>query len=39
MGIRVSDSKGPVISFLVKGGNALVIIGGGTYFELIRKPA
>jgi bla regulator protein BlaR1 len=38
-GVTVSDSKGTVTTFLVKDENTLIIIGGGTYFELVRKPA
>jgi bla regulator protein BlaR1 len=38
-GVTVSDSKGTVSTFLVKDENTLIIIGGGTYFELVRKPA
>ena len=35
--INVSDSNGPVATFLIKDDNTLIIAGGGTYFELIRK--
>ncbi len=35
--INVSDSNGPVSTFLIKDDNTLIIAGGGTYFELIRK--
>ena len=35
--IDVSDSNGPVSAFLIKDDNTLIIFGGGTYFELIRK--
>jgi hypothetical protein len=35
--INVSDSNGPVSTFLIKDDNTLIISGGGTYFELIRK--
>ena len=35
--INVSDSNGPVATFLIKDDNTLIISGGGTYFELIRK--
>lgn len=35
--ITVSDSKGIVCVFLVKDDNTLILIGGGTYFELVRK--
>lgn len=38
-GVTVSNSKGTVTTFLVKDENTLIIIGGGTYFELVRKPA
>jgi hypothetical protein len=38
-GVTVSDSKGTITIFLVKDENTLIIIGGGTYFELVRKPA
>jgi hypothetical protein len=35
--ITVSDSSGVVCTFLVKDENTLIIFGGGTYFELVRK--
>ena len=35
--INVSDSKGYVATFFIKDDNTLIIFGGGTYFELIRK--
>lgn len=35
--VTVSDSKGFVNTFLIKDENTLVIVGGGTYFELVRK--
>jgi bla regulator protein BlaR1 len=37
--VTVSDSKGTVSTFLVKDDNTLIIIGGGTYFELVKKTA
>ena len=35
--INVSDSNGHVSTFFIKDDNTLIISGGGTYFELIRK--
>ena len=35
--INVSDSNGYVSSFFIKDDNTLIITGGGTFFELIRK--
>ena len=35
--IHVSDSNGHVATFFIKDDNTLIITGGGTYFELIRK--
>lgn len=35
--INVSDSKGHVSTFFIKDDHTLIIFGGGTYFELIRK--
>lgn len=35
--INVSDSNGYVFTFFIKDDNTLIIFGGGTYFELIRK--
>jgi bla regulator protein blaR1 len=35
--VTVSDSKGTVCIFLIKDDNTLIITGGGTYFELVRK--
>ena len=35
--INVSDSKGHVSTFFINDDNTLIISGGGTYFELIRK--
>ena len=35
--INVSDSNGHVSTFFIKDDNTLIITGGGTYFELIRK--
>lgn len=35
--VTVSDSKGFVSTFLIKDENTLIIVGGGTYFELVRK--
>ena len=35
--INVSDSNGHVSTFFIKDDNTLIIFGGGTYFELIRK--
>ncbi len=35
--ITVSDSKGTVSTFFIKDDNTLIIYGGGTYFELLRK--
>ena len=35
--INVSDSKVHVSTFFIKDDNTLIISGGGTYFELIRK--
>ncbi|MDW0117448.1 hypothetical protein QTL97_10920 [Sporosarcina thermotolerans] len=35
--INVSDSNGHVATFFIKDDNTLIITGGGTYFELIRK--
>jgi bla regulator protein BlaR1 len=35
--VAVSDSKGLVSTFFVKDENTLIIVGGGTYFELVRK--
>ncbi len=35
--IEVSDSANNVYTFLVKDDNTLIVIGGGTYFELVRK--
>jgi len=35
--IIVSDSNGHVSTFFIKDDNTLIISGGGTYFELIRK--
>ena len=35
--INVSDSNGHVATFFIKDDNTLIISGGGTYFELIRK--
>ena len=35
--INVSDSNGHVSTFLIKDDNTLIITGGGTFFELIRK--
>jgi bla regulator protein BlaR1 len=37
--ITVSDSKGAVCTFLIKDDNTLILVGGGTYFELVRKTA
>lgn len=37
--ITVSDAKGIVCIFLIKDDNTLIIIGGGAYFELVRKTA
>jgi bla regulator protein blaR1 len=35
--ISVADADGAVYSFLVKDENTLILIGGGTYFELTKK--
>ena len=35
--INVSDSNGHVSTFFIKDDNTLIIYGGGTYFELVRK--
>ena len=35
--INVSDSNGHVSTLIIKDDNTLIISGGGTYFELIRK--
>ena len=35
--INVTDSNGFVSTFFVKDENTLIIFGGGTYFELVRK--
>ena len=35
--INVSDSNGSVSTFFIKDDNTLIIYGGGTYFELVRK--
>ncbi|MBC8059624.1 MAG: hypothetical protein H7Y18_03055 [Clostridiaceae bacterium] len=37
--ITVSDSKGNGCTFLIKDNNTLIIIGGGTFFELARKTS
>ncbi|MCG7345536.1 hypothetical protein MHZ92_15485 [Sporosarcina sp. ACRSL] len=37
--INVSGSNGPVSTFFIKDDNTLIISGGGTYFELIRKAS
>lgn len=39
MEVNVSDAKGPVSTYLVKDDNTLIIVGGGTYFEMVRKDA
>jgi bla regulator protein BlaR1 len=35
--ITIKDSKGIVSTFFIKDENTLIIYGGGTYFELVRK--
>lgn len=35
--ITAADSKGNGCTFLIKDENTLIVVGGGTYFELIRK--
>ncbi len=35
--VSASDSEGNGCTFLVKDDNTLIVIGGGTYFELVRK--
>jgi|GEM_PF-2801799 beta-lactamase regulating signal transducer with metallopeptidase domain len=35
--VTVSDAKGIGCIFLVKDDNTLIVMGGGTYFELVRK--
>jgi hypothetical protein len=35
--ISVKDSKGNGCTFLIKDENTLIVVGGGTYFELVRK--
>jgi hypothetical protein len=35
--VTVSDTKGTVSIFLIKDDNTLIITGGGTYFELVKK--
>jgi hypothetical protein len=35
--INVSDSDGHVCTFFVKDDNTLILVGGGTYFELVKK--
>ena len=37
--LTVSDSKGNGCTFFIKDDNTLIIYGGGTYFELIRKTS
>lgn len=37
--ITVSDSKGTVCIFFIKDDNTLIIYGGDTYFELVRKTS
>lgn len=37
--ITVSDSNGNGCTFLVKDNNTLIMYGGGTYFELIKKTS
>lgn len=39
MEVSVSNSEGPISTFFVKDDNTLIIFGGGTYFELVRKSA
>ncbi|MDF2537971.1 MAG: peptidase BlaR1 [Herbinix sp.] len=35
--VSVADTQGNACSFLVKDDNTLILVGGGTYFELTRK--
>jgi bla regulator protein BlaR1 len=35
--ISVKDSKGSGCTFLIKDENTLIVVGGGTYFELVRE--
>lgn len=35
--VQITDAEGFVCDFLVKDENTLILFGGGTYFELIRK--
>ncbi len=35
--VSASDSEGNGCTFLIKDDNTLIVIGGGTYFELVRK--
>lgn len=35
--VNVSDANGNVSTFFIKDDNTLIIYGGGTYFELVRK--
>jgi hypothetical protein len=37
--VTVSDSNGNSFTFLMKDNNTLIVIGGGTYFELQRKAS
>jgi hypothetical protein len=37
--INVTDSNGYVCTFFMKDDNTLILVGGGTYFELVRKTS
>lgn len=39
MEVSVSNSEGPISTFFVKDDNTLIIVGGGTYFELVRESS